>query len=268
MTQPADSIPFRGNRLAEAWRAGRATLNGWLAIPHPASAEAMAHQGWDSLTIDMQHGMIDYSDLIPMLSAISTTRTVPLVRVPWLEEGTIMKTLDAGVHGVICPMINSRAEAERFARACRYPPKGIRSYGPVRALLYGGPDYHTHADTSVLAIAMIETREAVENLESILGVEEISALYIGPSDLALAHGHPPGFDPENPAVLEIIRHILTTANRAGKWVGIHNATVAYGERMITLGANFITAGSDLRLMVAGARQMVESFRKGQSAQLR
>ena len=101
----------------------------------------MAHQGWDSLTIDLQHGVVDYQTAVGMLQAISTTAVVPMVRVPWLDPGIVMKMLDAGSYGVICPMINNRDEAETFVRACRYPPRGSRSMGPIRATLYAGDDY-------------------------------------------------------------------------------------------------------------------------------
>ncbi len=118
---------MRENKLRRLWRDGGAAVNGWLAIPSSVSAEAMAHQGWDSLTIDMQHGLVDYTNALPMLQGISTTETVPLVRVPWLEPGVIMKALDAGAYGIICPMVNTREDAERFVGACRYAPQGYRS---------------------------------------------------------------------------------------------------------------------------------------------
>lgn len=252
---------FRENLLLASWRAGKATLNGWLAIPEPCTAEAMAHCGWDSLTIDLQHGLIDYQRALGMLIGISTTPTVPLVRVPWLDEGIVMKMLDAGAYGIICPMINTRADAERLARACRYPPRGIRSFGPIRASLYAGDDYERRANETVLAIAMIETRDALENLEAIVGVSELSALYIGPADLSLALGMEPRFDQEEPVVLRAIERIITTARRAGKRVGVHNGTVAYAERMIALGADFVTVSSDLRLLSASAQQVVSAFRQ-------
>jgi 4-hydroxy-2-oxoheptanedioate aldolase len=252
---------YRENRLSALWKEGKPTSNGWLAIPDPCCAEAMAQAGWDSVTIDMQHGLIDYSSMVPMLIALSTTPVVPLVRVPWLEESAIMKALDAGAYGIICPMVNTKAEAERFALACRYAPRGIRSFGPVRAKTYAGDDYENQANDTVLTIAMIETRTAVDNLEAILGVEEIQAVYIGPSDLSIALGRKPGFDQTDPVVLEAITHIITTTKKAGKRVGIHNGSVPYAARMVELGADFVTIGSDLRFLTAGAQQVVDAFRK-------
>eukprot|EP01136_Pigoraptor_vietnamica_P001471 Opistho-1_new@28150 len=122
-TPPHQGTPMRSNRLREIWAGGGAVVNGWLAIPNSFSAETMAHQGWDSLTIDLQHGVVDYQAMIPMLQAISTTDTVPVVRVPWLEPGILMKTLDAGAYGVICPMVNTREDAQKLVA---YTPCTLR----------------------------------------------------------------------------------------------------------------------------------------------
>src|SRR5439155_4758953 len=170
----------RENRIRQIWAEGEAVVNSWLGIPAGFSAEVMAHAGWDSLVVDMQHGMIDYSMMVPMLQGISTTGTVPLVRVPWNDPAHIQKALDAGAYGIICPMINNRAEAEKFVGSMRYAPLGYRSSGPIRAALYGGADYHMKANDIVVALGMIETREAMENLDEILSVKGLDAIYIGP----------------------------------------------------------------------------------------
>ncbi|MFP4492087.1 MAG: HpcH/HpaI aldolase family protein [Spirochaetaceae bacterium] len=249
----------RENKLLQAWNGKRHTLNGWLSIPNSNSAEVMSHAGWDSLTIDMQHGLIDYRDALSMLQAISTTDVVPLVRVPWLDEGFIMKMLDAGAYGIICPMVSTREQAQRFAKACRYSPRGTRSFGPIRASLYGGPGYADRANDLVISLAMIETVEAIENLEAILSVEELSGVYIGPSDLSMAHGFEPGFDREESMMLDIINTIFDKAASAGKYCGIHCATAAYAHRMIERGAHFVTIGSDMRFMASAAKKAVEEF---------
>tara|TARA_R110002096_G_scaffold67332_11_gene163421 strand:+ start:27784 stop:28578 length:795 start_codon:yes stop_codon:yes gene_type:complete len=252
------------NPLIQAWKKGQPTLNGWLAIPNPSAAEAMAHQGWDSLTIDMQHGLADYQVALQMLIAISTAPkpVVAMARVPWLDEGIVMRMLDAGCFGIICPMINSKDEAARFVRSCNYAPVGTRSFGPIRVGLYEGPEYYQSANQEILSIAMIESREALENLDAILDVDELKAVYIGPADLSLALGCTPKFDQEETPVVEAIEHIVKTARAKGKWVGVHNATVAYAQRMGKLGANFVSVSSDMRLMMAGAAGVVSEFRAG------
>ncbi len=226
----------------------------------------MARCGWDSLTLDMQHGLIDYNSALQILIAISTTKVVPLVRIPWLEEGIIMKMLDAGAYGIICPMVNNKKDADRFALACKYPPKGRRSFGPIRAGLLYGDKYHVYANENVLAIAMIETEEAIENLDSILDHDEIQAVYIGPSDLSLALGAEPKLDQDDPIVLSAIDYIIQKAKEYKKIVGIHNATVDYAINMVNKGANFVTVNSDLRILKAGAIKIVESFNKNSNQQ--
>ena len=179
---------MRANRLREIWAGGATVFNGWLALPCSVAAETMAHQGWDSLTVDLQHGLVDYPAMVPMLQAISTTPTVPIVRVPWLEPGILMKALDAGAYAVICPMVSTREEAQKLVAWTTYAPKGTRSFGPVRALYYGGADYPTQADRTVVRFAMIETAAALDNLDDILSVEGLDAVYIGPSDLSISLG--------------------------------------------------------------------------------
>jgi 4-hydroxy-2-oxoheptanedioate aldolase len=251
---------MRENMLRQAWGDGRRTVNGWLSIPSPFAAEVMAHQGWDSLTIDLQHGLIDYQVAVGMLQAISTTAVTPLVRVPWLEPGTLMKALDAGAYGVICPMINTAADADLLVRACRYPPRGTRSFGPIRASIYGGPDYARHADRTVLVLAMIETAEALGNLDAILKVDGLDGIYVGPSDLSNSLGFPPVLDPEAPRVVEAIEGVVRAAKAAGLYAGIHTAAPPYARRMHEIGFDFISIGSDSRLMAMKSQEILAEMR--------
>ncbi len=253
---------MRPNRLREIWKTGGAAVNGWLAIPNSFSAETMAHQGWDSLTIDLQHGVVDYQAMLPMLQAISTTPTVPAVRVPWLEPGILMKTLDAGAYGVICPMVNSREDAQKLVAYTHYAPRGTRSFGPVRALLYGGSDYPQHANDTIVTFAMIETAAALDKLDDILSVEGLDAIYIGPSDLSLALGCTPTFDDLDPKAAEAVDHILARAKHHGVVAGIHNGSTEAALKRIAKGFQFVTVCSDARLMAAGAQQVVAKMRAG------
>lgn len=253
---------MRENRLRTLWKDDRAALNGWLAIPSGFAAETMAHQGWDTLTIDLQHGVVDYQAMVVMLQAISTTPTVPVVRVPWLEPGILMKTLDAGAYGVICPMVNTREDAQRFVAYTSYAPQGTRSFGPIRALLYGGADYPEHANRTIVRFAMIETAQALDNLDAILSVEGLDAIYIGPSDLSLALGCRPTFDDVDPPVAQAIDHILARARAHGLVAGIHNGTPEAALARVAKGFRFVTVSSDARLMAAGAQQVVAKMRAG------
>ena len=251
---------MRENRLRTLWQADQAVVNGWLAIGNSFSAETMAHQGWDSLTIDMQHGVIDYAAMVTMLQAISTTATVPVVRVPWLEPGIIMKSLDAGAYGIICPMVNTREDAQRLVAYTHYAPRGSRSFGPVRALLYGGADYAAKANETVVAFAMIETAQALDNLDAILSVEGLDAIYIGPSDLSLALGCTPVFDDVDPPVAQAIDHIMARARHHGVVAGVHNGRADVARARVDKGFRFVTLGSDARLLASGSQQLLVAMR--------
>ncbi len=251
---------MRENRIRTIWGQGGAVVNGWLAIPSGFSAEAMAHQGWDSLVVDLQHGLVGYQAAVAMLQGISTTETVPMARVPWLEPGIIMKLLDAGAYGIICPMINSREDAQRLVAACRYAPKGHRSFGPTRALLYAGADYPDHANQTVLALAMIETQAALDNLDDITSTPGLDGVYIGPSDLGLSLGFAPTLEPTEPRVMQAIEAILKSAGKNGIAAGIHCGSARRAREMIEWGFQLVTIMSDHRLLVAAAKQAVDEMR--------
>lgn len=254
---------MRENKVRTIWKSGGAVVNGWLAIPSSVSAEAMAHCGWDSLTIDVQHGLVDYSGAVPMLQAISTKDAVPMARVPWCEPGIIMKMLDAGCYGIICPMINNREEAQRLVGACKYPPIGYRSFAGARNFLYGGPDFTPDkANETVLAIAMIETGDALKNLEEILSTPGLDGIYIGPSDLGLALGRQARLDQTDPVVVEAIDSILAAAKKHGIAAGIHCGTPAYAAQMIDKGFQLVTIASEMGLMQNAATAAVKAVREG------
>jgi 4-hydroxy-2-oxoheptanedioate aldolase len=192
----------------------------------------------------MQHGCIDYSDAVNMLTAISTTHTTPFVRVPWNEPSMIMKVLDAGAYGVIVPMVSNRAEAERAVAACRYPPVGIRSNGPNRVLLYAGADYQKHANNEVVCAVMIETAEGIEKMDEIISTPGVDAAYIGPTDLALALGLPPVMDNDEPKHIATVNKILETCKRHKKIGGIHTASSKFTQRYLDQGFQMVMLGTD------------------------
>ncbi|MBA3947150.1 MAG: 2,4-dihydroxyhept-2-ene-1,7-dioic acid aldolase [Herpetosiphonaceae bacterium] len=257
---------MRPNTIRSIWEQDGCILNGWLHVPNGFTAEVMAHAGWDSLTIDMQHGVIDYGAAVGMLQAITTTSLIPLARVPWNEPGMIMKMLDAGCYGIICPMIDSRTACEAFVGACHYPPQGYRSFGPVRALLYAGQDYAAHADATVITMAMIETREAVKNLHDILSTPGLDAIYVGPADLSQSFGYEPRVDPVEPEITNVIEQITAAAREHGVIAGMHTGSVEYAQQMAAKGMQFLTISSDARLMAAAAAQATSAFHSVKSAQ--
>jgi 4-hydroxy-2-oxoheptanedioate aldolase len=248
---------MRANRLRELWAAGKPVIGGWCVMPGAFSAELMASMGWDAVTIDTQHGVIGYSEMLAMLQAISTTAAVPLVRVSWNQPGEIMRALDSGAYGVICPMINGAAECAAFVQACRYPPKGFRSSGPTRAVIYGGPDYLAKANDEILTFAMIETAAGLANLDAILATPGLDGVYIGPSDLSLALGGPPGQDSDAPALMAAFDKILTAGKAAGVRVGVHTASLAYSQKMLQRGFDMVTVGADSRYLQSGRREAAD-----------
>jgi 4-hydroxy-2-oxoheptanedioate aldolase len=253
---------LRENKLRTLWKNGGVAVNGWLGIPSSASAEGMARCGWDSLVVDLQHGLVDYTDAVPMLQAISQTETTPMARVPWNMPDIIMKLLDAGAYGIICPMINTPAECEEFIQNCRYAPRGRRSFGPIRAAMYGGPDYWKFANETILTIAMIETQQALDNLDAILKVDSLDAIYVGPSDLGLSLGHQPMADPTAPKVMDAIKFIIDTAKKHKVPAGIHCGQPAWAREMIGLGYQLVTLGNDNTLLQAAARNAIAATREG------
>lgn len=248
---------MRPNRLRQIWSEGRPVLNAWCSLGGAMVAEAMASQGWDALTIDTQHGVIGYAEMVAMLQAATASGVTPLVRVSWNAPGEIMRALDAGAYGVICPMINSVAEAEAFVGACRYPPRGFRSYGPTRAALVAGADYAQHANDEMLAFAMIETADGLADLEAIAATPGLDGIYIGPSDLSLSLGGEPRQDSQDPTLLAAFGRIVAACKTAGIKAGVHTTSVAYSRQMLALGFDLVTVGADMRFLMGGRRELLE-----------
>ncbi|MFM9941640.1 MAG: HpcH/HpaI aldolase family protein [Hyphomicrobiaceae bacterium] len=255
---------MRKNNVRQIIKDGGNVINGWCAIPDSYAAEVYAHQGWDSVTIDLQHGPVDFQAALHMLQAISTTSAVPLCRVPWNDAAIIMKLLDAGSYGLICPMINTKEEAERFVSFGRYPPLGTRSMGPNRAVQYGGADYWQGANEEVILLAMIETRAGLKNLESILSVKGLDGVYVGPSDLSLAMGKTPTLDPSDSEVIAAIAEIGKVVRAKGLIAGVHTDSPATARKRFAQGYNFTTLMNDARLLAVAAANIVKETR-GQAA---
>jgi len=248
---------MRPNTLKDLWKAGRRANNFWLCLPSALGAEIAAHQGWDSILIDMQHGQIGYEAMCAMLLAVSTTATIPLVRVPWHEPGDVMRALDAGAYGVMCPSVETEEECRRFVGACRYAPLGYRSVGPRRAMLYAGKDYVAHANDTVLSIVQIETKKGLENLDAIASVEGLDMVYIGPSDLGLSLGRAVKADQTDPVVVEAIDAVLAGAKRAGIRAGIFCKSVEYASAMARKGFDLVTVESDEGLLMLGSDRLAK-----------
>ena len=248
--------------LRDCWAKEKGAINAWCSIPSAVTAEMMSMNDFDSITIDMQHGPVSFEAAIPMLQAISTTEVTPLFRAPWNEPSAIMRMLDAGAYGVICPMINNGVEAEELVNACRYPPAGKRSLGPNRARFYGGADYGPDANEEILVFAMIEPTPGLTNLSEILSTPGLDGVYIGPIDLSLSLGGGPGADwTEGPAA-EAIDSIIRVTRQHEKVVGIHCGSDSYALSMIKKGCQLVTVQNDLGYLGTQARKITTAVRNG------
>ncbi|RWR31040.1 2,4-dihydroxyhept-2-ene-1,7-dioic acid aldolase [Sinirhodobacter populi] len=250
------------NKLKRQWAEGRPAINGWLSIGNPFTAEIMAAQGYDSVTIDIQHGALDYGSVLPMFQAMRASGVTPMARVPWREPGIIMKALDAGAQGIICPMVNSAEEAAEFVSYMRYPPLGQRSFGPTRATFAYG-SYGVAANDELLALAMIETQLGVDNLEAIAATPGLDGIYIGPADLTLGTQNgtlPPAFDREEEVMITLIRRILSVCKENGIRACLHCGTAEYAAKAIGWGFDLTTVGGDSRFLAAAASASVRTWR--------
>jgi 4-hydroxy-2-oxoheptanedioate aldolase len=248
--------------LRDIWNDGGTTLGAWLSVPSTVTAEATARAGFDYICLDTQHGAIEYSDVVSMIPAIELGGGRPIARAPWNEPGIIGKLLDAGVHGVIIPMVNTAEEAEAAVRACRYAPDGARSSGPTLVQMRTDRPYFEWARDNVACIPMIETVQAVENIDAILAVPGIDAIYVGPSDLSITLGLGPGNHDEAATFTDALDAISAACSAAGVVAGIH-ATGALTADRLRRGYRMVTVGGDLQAMKSGLANELAAAR-GQS----
>lgn len=232
----------------------------WTSIPSSWTAELIAQAGFDTMTIDAQHGLAtSLSQILPMLQAIEGTGTAPLVRLPSNDGAFAMSMLDAGVEGLICPMIKTAAETAYFVKNCLYQPQGERSFGPIRAAkVHKG--YFTKANESILRLVMIETKEAITNLEEISKVESLSGFYVGPWDLGLSLGHEKLGDFEDPKLLRIFENILNAAAKSNKLTAIHCTSSEDGLKMSKMGFQMVTIFNDTTAIVNATNDSLQAFK--------
>lgn len=240
------------NRLREIWARDGIVVNAWLSFEGPASAALVAAAGFDSVTVDLQHGAPSTEDLPAILPAIERAGSVPFVRLPWNDPAAAMRALDLGARGAICPMISTAADAEAFVRACRYPPEGERSYGPVRAAFGAGREQVDEARDLTVTFAMIETAEALRGLDAIAATIGLDGLYVGPADLSLALGLPTFADLADPEMGRALDAVLAAAKEHGIVAGVHAPSPERSVEMAERGFRFITPAADDALLGTGA----------------
>ncbi|MDP6448844.1 MAG: aldolase/citrate lyase family protein [Dehalococcoidales bacterium] len=252
---------MKKTRVKELWRNGEAAVGTWLVLGSPIAAEIIAHLGFDWVVIDTEHGSIDIDTTQSIVQAISTTDTVPIIRVPWNDPMSIKRALDAGAYGLVIPMVNSREEAISAVKATRYPPLGNRSYGGPRVRLYGGVDYFEHANEEIPLIVQIEHIDAVNHVDEILSVEGIDGFFIGPSDLAISLGLKPGLDNTNPKHVAAVSRILASGKKHGVAGGIQVGSAEAVNERITQGFQFIALTGDDGFLRSAALAAVNKVNK-------
>lgn len=245
--------------LRELWDRGEPTIGGWCVIPSSFSAELMGRAGFDWVVIDTQHGMIGFDQMLPMLQALNAAGTPAFVRVPWNQPSDIMKALDAGAQGVVVPMVSSKEQAQSAVAACRYPPEGIRSWGPTRAALQVSGFATENANRAVVCMVMIETVEGVAALEEIVSVPGVDGVYVGPNDLGITHGLKPDATASDPEHRRLIEKILEGCQRRGLIAGIHCGGADTAIRWRQAGFRMLNVDSDARFLQGGAARVIEAL---------
>ncbi len=257
---------MRPNTVLRKLRAGEPSVGTWLSCGDSLSAELMAHVGFDWLVINTEHEAIDVKTMQTMLQAISTTETIPMVRVVWNDILSIKQPLDCGAYGVVIPMVNTRKEALQAVQCCRYPPQGIRGFGGTRRTLYGGKDYTAHANEEIAVIIQLESATALENADAILSVEGIDAFFIGPNDLAISMGLPTGLDNRHPEFMKAIDHLLAMGKKHRVPGGIHAGGPEAVNEMVDRGFQLVAMNGDTGFMMQAARENWGKVKVGKSGQ--
>jgi 4-hydroxy-2-oxoheptanedioate aldolase len=251
--------------MAERLRAGETVYTAWSAIPDPLIAEFLARSGFDTVTLDMQHGCHSTDSILRGVAAITLAGKQAVVRVPVGRFDMASRALDFGATAVISPMVNSVGDARAFAASMKYPPLGERSWGPTRVLaLRGGTDPQTYlrsANAQTLAIAMIETRAALAAVDEILSMDGIDGLFVGPSDFSLALSDGARVDALNEEMLTTAGEVAARAEAAGKFAGIFAFTVDMARRARDLGFRFINVSSDIGMLTAGASAILRAVKE-------
>ncbi|WP_370185446.1 HpcH/HpaI aldolase/citrate lyase family protein [Rhodococcus wratislaviensis] len=250
---------MRPNSLRTTMAGGAVAANAWISNGGTYAAEALSHMGFDSVTVDLQHGMFGIDTAIDLLQAVSAGPAIPMVRCSSRDSAEIGKLLDAGAYGIICPSIDDAPACAEFVSFCRYPPAGTRSFGPSRGLLYGGADYVDFADETILTWAMVESSRALANLEEIVDVDGLDGIYIGPNDLALSLGEPAG-GAISPRVREAIEVIARATHSAGKYVGAFCGGEDAARDLVDLGLDLITPGNDISYLRDAATRRLDAVR--------
>jgi 4-hydroxy-2-oxoheptanedioate aldolase len=241
--------------LARALRKGKTVLACWCTLPYPIVAELLGHEGFSAVVLDQQHGLWDTASTLAGIAAVHQAGAAPIVRVPVGDFATVSRVLDFGAEGIIAPMINTATDARAFVAAAKFPPIGERSWGPHRSMTFAGLGeakvYLREANDLTVALAMIETRHALDNLDAILATPGIDGVFVGPFDLSIALTKGKSVDPDLPEVDSALGAIAEATNNAGKIAGVFCHASKRAPALAKRGFRFIAASTDMGILRAG-----------------
>jgi 4-hydroxy-2-oxoheptanedioate aldolase len=253
-----------GYTLARRLAAGETVYTGWCALPAPIVAESIAREGFNTVTIDQQHGLWDTAATTAGIGSIRAAGAAPVVRIPLGAFAVASRALDFGAEGIIAPMINTVADAKAFVGAAKFPPLGERSWGPTRAMTLAGLadpiQYLAQANAATVTIAMIETKTAMANLDAIAAVAGIDVLFVGPSDLSIGLSDGKELDPHSATVEAALDKIVAACRKAGKIAGLYCANAERAAACAKRGIRFLAVGSDLGFLRAGAAAQLKTLK--------
>jgi len=250
--------------LARRLRAGETVYSGWSSLPAPIVVEVLAREGFSAVAIDMQHGMWDFAAAVTGIGTIAGVGAAPIVRTPYHDWPMVSRALDMGAEGVVAPLINTVEDAKAFVSVAKFPPVGERSWGPSRAIMLGRfPDMKTYlrdANEATVTIAMIETREAIANVDAIAAVKGIDVLFVGPSDLSITMSDGAVLDPHSKEVEAALEKVVAAAKKAGKVAGLYCATGERAAAMAKRGFGYLAVGNDLGFLREGVGGHMKSLK--------
>lgn len=253
---------MRPNPVKKALRAGKPSVGTWLSLASITASRFMARAGFNWLTVDIEHSLVDWETATHMFASIADAGCTALARVPANRHDHIKRVLDNGAHGIVVPMVNTRAEAEDAVAAALYPPAGNRSVGgSVHALNFNATpnDYYNKANDELLIVLQCEHIQAVENFESIYSVPGIDAVFVGPNDLAASMRSKDGKPPSGQATKEALDHILKTCKKLKVAAGLHCFSAEEALTRIEEGWQFLAIGSELRMMLSAAGEEIKKL---------
>lgn len=261
---------MRPNRVKQLLKAGKPAVGTWLTLGSPLAARFLARGGWDYLTVDTEHNAIGIETAAHCYAAVAEVGGVALCRVPAGRHDHIKRALDTGAHGVVVPMVNTRAEAEEAVAACLYPPRGTRSVGgSAHALNFGATpaDYYARANDELLVVLQCEHITAVRNFEEVFSVPGIDAVFVGPNDLAASMRDAKGNPPHPDEFKAALATVLAGCRTLGVAAGLHTFSADEARGRIADGWQFLAVSSELKLMLDAANGVTNALGLGKTDNL-